>query len=320
MTTYNKPFLTFEEQVNLLEKRGVIISDRAEALSFLSKVSYYKFGGYTLFFEAKGTSSQRSSIYPHNTEFKEIIALYEFDRELRNLMWEALSKIEIAVKTNITHILTSVKSASQGAFVLYDTSLFSNKDKQDVILDKIWKAVFKNKAEKYIDHYCKKYCEKSCINRTAQKSNNDPKDCSEKIPLWMASEVMTFGNISVLFKYLNTDTRNDISKPLGIDGYYYTSWLHTCSVVRNICAHHGRLFNRNNMVFPKKLDKPWHVVKSNTFFAILCCVKEMMRFHKIDSAEWKQKIENLIKTANFRDKNISMGLFDGWEQTALWKR
>ncbi len=102
MEDYTKPPLTYEEQVELLANRGLIIDNVSESIRFLKYANYYRFGAYCLPFE-----KQRHEFLP-DIHFSYIQELYEFDRELRFLIDEALEVIEIALRTSITYYLRNL--------------------------------------------------------------------------------------------------------------------------------------------------------------------------------------------------------------------
>lgn len=305
MKKYNKPFLSFDEQVELLASRGIKIDDKKEAASFLSKVNYYKFSGYTLFFETKDNNSmERTHVYSKGTSFEMIRRLYNFDKDLRFLVYKALQDIEVAVKTNFAYILAQNK----GPFVLYDEANFYDVKKYKEILAQIEEAVAKNKNEQFIAHHLKKYV-------------------GNKIPIWAIVENLTFGTVSYIYQHLNDDLKTRIGKEKDFHPTIYTSWLRALSVTRNICAHNARLWNSRKgrpLIIKSNKDKAWDINLSPKSFGLtLFCIKEMQRKHNIKNSVWKKEIENLINGFNcsYREKFLqAMGLFEGWEKSKLWER
>ena len=100
---YNKPPLTFDEQLNRLLVRGLIVENRELALSTFSTISYYRLSAYWYPFRQRNADGKATDNYISNTKFEEPLALYEFDRQLRLLVLDAIERIEVALRTKITH-------------------------------------------------------------------------------------------------------------------------------------------------------------------------------------------------------------------------
>ncbi len=93
-----KPPKTFEEQLAILSRRGLIIEDHAKALTILSKINYYRFSAYLLPFRDAKTKK-----YKEVTTFAQVYKVYEFDRRLRSLLQAIIEPIEILLKTRIAY-------------------------------------------------------------------------------------------------------------------------------------------------------------------------------------------------------------------------
>ena len=97
---YNKSPLTFEQQLELLTERGIIVPEKEEAIKFLSRINYYRLSAYCIPFE------QARHTFKPNVQFTDIQKLYEFDKKLRNLIYEAVETIEIALRTSVAYYLS----------------------------------------------------------------------------------------------------------------------------------------------------------------------------------------------------------------------
>lgn len=237
--TYSKPFLSFDAQITLLESRGLDIPDKARAKMYLQQINYYRLSAYFLPFQS------RQDRFDVGTTFEHIIKTYTFDRELRLLVFDAIERIEIAIRTQFIYQLaqkyndshwqddpTIFKPALKGRF---GKIIDPYSDFQDII-DKAKKA---KKPEVFIKHYTDEY------------------DTPPNPPAWMCFELLTIGELSRFFKGL----RNNTDKKLIADYFklhhtVFESWLHALTYVRNICAHHSRLWNRDLAVEPSLLLKP----------------------------------------------------------------
>ena len=91
---YNKPSLSIEEQLNQLRERGLIIQNFDEARSFLESVSYYRLSAYTRFFQI----DSNNHTFPPNITFQDVKELYQFDKALRMIIFNATESIEVLEK------------------------------------------------------------------------------------------------------------------------------------------------------------------------------------------------------------------------------
>lgn len=113
---YTKAPLTFDQQLELLTERGLIISDKERANNFLSRINYYRLSAYYVPFE-KSKHQFKNNVY-----FSDIQNIYEFDKKLRNLIYEAVETIEIALRTSIAYYLVN----KHNAFIHEDQNIFFN--------------------------------------------------------------------------------------------------------------------------------------------------------------------------------------------------
>ena len=102
-TDYTKRPLTLAEQVAKLKQRGLVFDDENEAIAYLFNISYYQLRAYTYPFQENGEGSEHN-FTRQDIHFKDIIDLYCFDRRLRSLIFNAIEKIEVAVRTKIVQV------------------------------------------------------------------------------------------------------------------------------------------------------------------------------------------------------------------------
>lgn len=223
---YNKPFLSFQDQVNLLKSRNLLIADNKKFENFLSNVNYYKFSGYLKFFETSLNNY-------NNTPVETVIDLYYLDRDLRNFLMKAIEKIEISFKTQIAYTLAK----NYGPFGHTDQNNFFNSYTHSVFLNKLTKEEGKSK-EKYILHYKNKY--------TSEKYT----------PIWISIELLPFGNISKLYENMKNQDKQIIAKHYNASKEDFESWLKNLTLLRNFCAHNSVIWNRLFNSLSQK--KEWH--------------------------------------------------------------
>jgi len=295
MEKYNKPPLPCDKQIDLLTSRGLVVSEREKAEKFLSQVNYYRFSAYCLPFEIK-----RHEFHPGVT-FEKIQKLYEFDRRLRFLIDEALEVVEISVRTAVSYYLAN----KYGAFAHEDDNIFFDKKKHSEWLVKIHEETNRSK-ETFVEHYKNKY------------------EGFPQIPIWLAVEVMSFGALSQLYHNLLRPDQIAISKSLGHHSSVLSSWLHTFTYTRNICAHHSRIWNRQlsiAMEVPRKGD--WQTVNAKRIGSVLFAINNLMSKLPIEKdirIDWQDEINELLNNPIDIPKFYEvMGLLDGWKDSSLWK-
>ena len=271
-----KPSLTYTEQIKLLQARGLIIENPIEAEQFLAKVNYYRLSGYCLPFE------QHRHLFKPKTTFEDISSLYKFDQSLRHLIDNALEIIEIYLRAKITYTL----SLKQGPFIHEDPCNFHDKTQHSQWLNRVHEEIERSK-ETFVIHYRGKY------------------EGFPKLPLWMAVEVMSFGALSKVFSNLKRELQENIANELGFHHSLLMSWVHSMNFIRNVCAHHARLWNREiaiSMKLPKTTE--WEKVSSKRIGSVLYVINEILL--SIPSAkqfrrDWKSELNQLIENTPHKD-------------------
>ncbi len=237
MEDYNKAPFTYEQHLNLLKLRGLIINNTDDALKFLKQVNYYRFTAYCIPFQ------RPHDVFLPGTTFDTVVGLYRLDEELRNTVLAMLSPIEIFLRTQTAYEL----SHGWGAFAQYDPSIFQNEPAHQAWIVELEDDIM-NAHEIFLEHYKTKY-------------NGFP-----RLPLWMACEIMSLGRLSTFYKCLTPTAQRKICSIVGVDHNVFKSWIHVITYLRNICAHHGRLWNRILAIRPKLLDKnlQWNAISFNS--------------------------------------------------------
>ncbi len=295
MDAFNKPPLTYTKQIDLLASRGLIISNRIRAEHFLSQVNYYRFSAYCLPFEI------RRHQFKQGVAFEQIQELYEFDRRLRFLIDEALEVIEISVRTAIAYYLAH----KYGAFAHEDHATFFIRFDHAAWISKVHEETSRSK-ETFIEHYNNKY-------------HGFP-----KLPVWMAVEVMSFGALSQLYHNLLRGDQIALAKTIGFHSAVLSSWLHTFTYVRNICAHHSRIWNRElsiALTVPK--DGKWNDVNTKRIGSVIFAINHFLAKLPIEERikkEWHAEMSSLLTRpvclANFYH---AVGLGNNFQGHVLWR-
>lgn len=301
---YTKRPLTIAEQVERLKYRGLLFDNETEAASYLSNISYYRLRAYTYPFQKNDEDSDHE-FTRKDIRFKDIINLYCFDRRMRLLIFNALEKIEVAVRTKIVQIYSETTGDSHWYL---DSSMY--RFGYDDLMKHI-EADVERSNEDFIKHYKNKYA-------------NPPMP-----PSWMALEVVSFATLSHLYQNLNLDDRKEnIAKAFGLPKVdILENWLHAISNLRNCCARHSRIWNRRFMVhviLPYNTAYPFmdrftiKELRNNKLFAVLSCVAYILNIISPDN-EFRNNVKRLLKSDCRLLSLKDMGFPNNWQSLPVWR-
>jgi abortive infection bacteriophage resistance protein len=297
-----KPPLKVSDQIALLKKRGMSIADEARATRVLQNINYYRLRAYWLPFEAP--EDQRLVADEHQfkpgTDFDKVVSAYVFDRKLRVLLLEAIERVEIAIRTHWAQILAE----SYGAHAYLDPGLFSNTRSYDACLSSLDEELERSK-ETFVQHYKSKYTKPS------------------RPPIWAICELLTLGQLS---KWLgNIKRRQDrqaIAARLGLDEVVICAFAHHLTHVRNLCAHHSRVWNRKltfTMTLPRRpstLASQFNPAEDrriyNTLVMLVWCIKIIS-----PETTWPTRVKTLLSACTPVEQK-AMGAHADWATRAPW--
>ncbi len=301
---YTKPALSYADQLQQLKKRGLIIENDSKALHLLENVSYYRLSGYWYSMLAEPKTSHNFKL---GSTFNNAFGLYCFDKELRKLILGELEKIEIAIRAKMIYVL----SQSHGPFWYTNPALFSNKIKHGKTISKIGQE-YNRSDEKFIADFKNKY--------------NDPLP-----PSWMMLETISFGSLSKLYQNLaGTRERRDIAHYFGLNDRTFESWLHSIVYVRNVCAHHSRLWSRVMSITPAIPSTPRfnflkHTIihhptsglpnNNRTYYLLSMLLYLLNIIHPKHT--FKNKLFRLLKANPIVEVTV-LGFPTNWETETLW--
>lgn len=269
----------------------MLFLDESLALSSLSHMNYYRLRGYWSFFEDQDSSITHQFV--HGTTFEQVLALYQFDQQLKSLISSAVEVIEVSLRTKWAYEL----SLKYGSHAFLKPEIFKSVMLYAKHLGSL-RADLERSKETFIKHYYEAY--------------SDP----DIPPIWSLAEVMTFGQISVWLNNLrHRADRQLITKDYGFDEAVICPFMHHLSYVRNICAHQGRLWNRRLTV---KMQIPRHIGKRVAMFNrkqpekiynTLVMISIILK--KIDpNSGWEEEINHFIQNQP-RDCSLHMGFPPG---------
>lgn len=301
--TFEKPPLSIEAQLARLSSRGVIIQDQKAAQHYLTYISYYRFCGYAIEFEDEPINGEKR--YRQGTTFEKILDSYVFDRKLRLLVIDAIERIEIAIRT----VMTNELGLKHGAHWYLDQGLFLPRFRYDELIQAIKKetqykaqdgSIQHKKREPFIQHYYDKYP-------------------NPELPaIWMVAEVLPLGSWSMIFANLvDRENQKIICKYFDIYYLVMTSWLHSLSYLRNLCAHHSKIWNRSFTLKPAVVNKYQQQLKNNTRFSAQAAILKIFLDVISPGSEWGNNLRSLIKQHPMIDVK-RMGFNEGWESDPFW--
>jgi abortive infection bacteriophage resistance protein len=141
---------------------------------------------------------------------------------------------------------------------------------------------------------------------------------SQGFPIWMMSEMASFGNLSKFYSGLSSENRRAISILYGIPHRLLSQWLHSLVYLRNICAHHARLWNRDMVIAPKKpRDLPEKDFWSKKLFSLLLVLKHLTA-PSFNWAGFTEELQKLLQKYPDVDAN-AMGFPVNWKEVLMGK-
>jgi abortive infection bacteriophage resistance protein len=250
-----KPPTTHTEQIDLLKKRKLFILDDDKAYSILKDTNYYRLSGYML-------SVKKDDEFFDNTTFEQIYDYHNFDKKLRQILFDLIEDIEIAFRSRIAYYIAH----KYGPLSYKSSNIFFDKNMHSFFLEELNKKI--NSAynqELFIKHHFLKY--------------------NGEIPIWVLVEILSFSSLSRLFSNMKNEDKKEFSKIYyNSKNWYLQSWIHHIVYIRNICAHFSRLYCKILVIKPKFLEKDLKLIRPtdkifDTFFILkkFCCDKNRYR-------------------------------------------
>lgn len=298
---YSKPPISIEKQIEKLKERGLIIKDEQKAVQYLSTISYYRLRAYTFPFQDENDINHS---FNQDITLEEIIEVYNFDRKLRSLVLDAIERIEISFRTQMIYRW----AMNYGSHWHLESSLFRNLSRFDNYIFTLEQEV-KRSHETFIKHYLAKYTQPI-----------EP-------PSWMSLEVSSFGLLSILFQNLKKGLeKEEMTAYYGLNKVdILENWIHSFSDIRNICAHHGRLWNRrltthitipNNPIYKFAGNRPLLKLTPYKLYPNICAMVYVLNI--IDpNHNFKQDLKNLLESCPLNQER-EMGFPQNWKEDEFW--
>jgi abortive infection bacteriophage resistance protein len=280
---------TYKQQIAKLREHGCEVSDEAFCEEILAQVSYYRLSAYFLPFRGDGGK------YKAGTDFMNVYRLYEYDRKLRRLIFSVIEELEVYLRAQLSYYHTHI----YGADGYMNPANFNNRHNHKRFTDRIDDLLKNNSKVAFVKHHLTEY--------------------GGQFPLWVLSELFTFGMLS----YFYADMITADQKRIAYDKFSASvtsakSWLYCCTDLRNLCAHYGRLYYSVFSAVPAKLP---NIDKSaeNSLFAAIMAVRALYP----DSGKWnKEFLPPMLALYDEYTEVIELrhiGFPENWEDTLMKK-
>lgn len=288
---YTKPALPPAALLAHVVSRGLTVTDPLEALHAFEYIGYYRLLTYMrpLQTEDAVTGVRR---FAAGTTFRDLLTLYDFDRELRLLCLDAVERIEVALRAAVI----SQVAVPEGSHFYLDPRQFENVG----AFAEFYLTASREDRHLAVKHYRKHYC------------------TPELPPSWAIMEALTFGALSRLYSGLELRHRKAVALRFGYDESVLGSWFRSITFVRNLSAHHGRLWNA-----PMHVDQPLAAKKLRcemiptdrlyARFVVLAALLEAMD----PASDWKRRLVTLV--GRYPAVPLKqMGMPQGWQCRPFW--
>ncbi|MBV7531608.1 Abi family protein [Chitinophaga sp. sic0106] len=301
-TKYTKTASSIQDQINILQERKLVISNIPFAEHYLTHVGYYRLAGYWRIYQIDTVNH----IFGDEITFEQVIELYNFDRNLRSLIFDAIESIEISLRT----VMLQIMCEAYGMDWFQQKKLAQHLNYWQENLDKIEDELDRSK-EDFVVHHDQVYGKKDFP------------------PAWKVMQVLSFGTLSKIYSNITSTIpeKNKIARALGMPNYkYLVSWLQTISILRNLCAHHSRVSNRVFNFVPQKMATshlPWLKVlpvtmeQQRSLYNQLCSIKFLLNVVSPGN-EFTVRLVALSQQYPLVDLAGPMGFPSGWRMEPLW--
>ncbi|WP_374247767.1 Abi family protein [Thermomonas sp.] len=315
-----KPWKSFDDQLTGLKARGLHVDDDAAALSYLARIGYYRLSGYWYPLRVIDKAASESAGRPvrldefiAGSRFEDVVKLYVFDKKLRLLALDALERIEMAVRVDVAHLLgRQDPCAHENPDCLhgnFSKRLIRNGKDAGKTLHRAWlekhqQLLHRARREPFVQHHQEAY--------------------DGRLPIWVAIEVWDFGQLSKLFAGMRFEDQAVIAARYGAtDGRAFANWLRTLNFMRNVAAHHSRMWNIN-VLEPSPVPEGWPAMPNTRTFFCFCLMQQLLRTI-CPRSSWGRRLVQLLEQEFPQMPNravtlADMGIFEGWNWNGweLW--
>jgi abortive infection bacteriophage resistance protein len=300
---FTKCFLSYEDQAAQLLDRG-LLGDKATLIGHLQAVNYYRLSGYWYPFREADPGDPKSKLDTFYTDatVTKVWNRYVFDRRLRLLVMDAIERIEVDARTRLAYL----HAERHGPFGYADdpASLPGLSGQDHASFRAQLREDYRRSREDFVEHFRTKY-------------GADHAD----LPIWVACELMTFGSVLTFYRGCEAGVQKELARRYGVSDTVCLSWMRTLNTIRNICAHHARLWNRVLGVKPliPNKDRRWNhpaTIPNDRVFGVLTICRYCLAVIAPGS-DWTDRFKQLL--AEYPDvPHQGLGLIPGWDRHLAW--
>lgn len=314
-----KAWRSFDDQLQQLQDRGLQVDHADAARDYLERLGYYRLSGYWYPLRemdktasvTQGKAIRLDSFVP-GSRFEDVVRLYVFDKKLRLLALDALERIEMAVRVDVAHLLGQRDPLAHTNTVYLDGNFarrviahgkHSGNTKHQVWLETYESYLNRAKKEPFVAHHLQQY---------------------GKLPIWAAIEVWDFGLLSKLFAGMKHVDQQQIAAVYGAtDGKIFAQWLRSLNFIRNVSAHHSRLWNIN-VLERSSVPKGWPTQLNNNRPFLYFCLMQQFLSVICPNSSWGHRLITLLEE-DFPDMphqqitRDDFGTFEDWADWTLWQ-
>ena len=298
-----KIWKSFQEQLEILKNRGLVIENEKKALGYLKTIGYYRLSGYLYSFRQFDPNNPKSRLddFIPNSRFEDVKQLYIFDKKLRQLALDALERIEIALRVNLAYTLGQCDPLAYQKVQFFDPNFDHQK-----WLDKYQNLIHRESESSFVKHHLQHY---------------------GHLPIWAAGEIWDFGTLSMLYKGMLEKDKDRVAKIYHLkNGKHLQTHLHAFNFIRNVSAHHSRLWNKA-IIFKANIkglhEVQWKQLHATQPFLYFCLMKRMLDVICPNST-WGERFLALLQTfPTVENQAISlqqMGVTVDLNDWNLWKK
>ena len=316
---YDKPALSLEELVDRLCDRGLEIPDRDRAIRYLRHLGYFRLSPYTIPFQR----GQPDHVFRDGSSFDDVLDLYVFDRNLRLLVMDALERVEVAVRAALTdHMCITYDDPHW----YVDSRHFDNHRRHEGLL-----MIVRDASDQRLKGSPEQEGLRSegVVYRSALEHYLLTYGEPELPPSWLMVEALTLGQLTSLIGNLVVRAdRTAIARRLGLTEPVLMSWLRTYVRVRNICAHHGRLWNSGIGVYPLiptsravswlRGDGALPARSEKRLYPVLVSLQSVLDVISPRSS-WARRLHTLVSSRPAMNL-AGMGVPSDWSEDEFWAR
>ena len=260
-----KIFKTLDEQISILRGKNLIIDDEEYVKNILLRENYFFINGYRYLFY----KSNKEKTFIKGTNFREIYALFYFDRQLRNILFKNILILENNIKSIISYELSRKYGFKEKKYL--NPSNFTTDPKRT----------------RQVNDLVKKIKRQIIVNGKEHTATKHYKSNYGYIPLWVVVKVLSFGIVGELYTILKLEDQEKIADLFNVDVESLLTYLPIIANYRNLCAHEDICYeHKTQKEIPiTKYHELLHIPKMNgeyiyginDLFALIIILKRLLR-------------------------------------------